>query len=318
MVGKRIFIFIIFTLIVLIVAGPCLSSQTRSGPIAILLSDSEEAYSQPAASFAAEIGELQQVDTFNLQGDPRKNPGLKAELFSSNPSLIFVLGAKAAFMAKIWTKNRQDIPVIFAMVLNWQRYNLLEGQDNMTGIKPNVSPGTQFINMTTFIPRAQKIGVVYSQQSANLVSEAQSAAELLEMELVAKSISNADDFRRAFDGISNEVDVYWVLNDPIIYGLKNISWLAGRCIKTKLACLGQSKNIAELGLVFAVNSDIVNIGIQAASMARNILLGNQTPKEIGVMSPLGTNIQINLKTARKIGLNVSQDVLGMATTVFEK
>ncbi len=293
------------------------TAKASAGPIAVLLSDEEEAYSMPINTFIKEIGNP--VELYNLQGDIKNAPEIMDEIISKKPDLIFALGAKAAYTSKVWTTDRQEIPVIFAMVLNWQRYNLLDGQDNIAGIAYDVAPGTQFVNMTMFSPNAKRIGVIYSEEhSEQMVLKAQKAAQLLGIELVSKSINHPKEFRRAFREISNKIDSYWILTDPVVYTLDNLSWLRNKCIKNKLICIGQSKNVAKLGTLLAVDPDIPNIGSQAASMARNILLKNQDPNDIGVMPPLGTRLYVNLKTARKIGITVSQPAMDMVNEIVDK
>ena len=113
------------------------------------------------------------------------------------------------------------------------------------------------------------------------------------------------------------MDGIWILQDPITYTLKNMDWLKDRCLKDKLICIGQSENLAEVGILLSVRADETNIGAQAASMAINILERDQPPAAIGVMEPLGTNIIVNRRTASHIGLNLSQQALGMVTEIIE-
>lgn len=281
---------------------------------AILLSDSEDAYIQAATAF--DDTSTFTVRLFDLQGDIEADPGLKGRLFATRPALIFALGAKAAYAAKLWTLDRQEIPVIFAMVLNWQRYNLLEGSANITGIGAETAPGTQFVNMTMFSPLVRRIGVVHGPHSIQLLAQAREAAALLSLELVSESISRSDHFQRAYKKIAGQVDAFWILNDPVLYTLENIDWLEGRCLKDKILCVGQSANIARLGVTLSVNADISQIGAQAAAMAKNIVENGQSPGALGVMDPLATQVLLNLKTADKIGLPLSAQTLDLATMVI--
>ncbi len=315
MAGKNIITSIVTILLLGLFVIPSGAKETDS--IAVLLSGSEEVYADTAAAFASEVGFP--VHIFNLQGDIKKNPGLKDKLFASNPALIFALGAKAAYIAKIWTENRPEIKVIFSMVLNWQQYNLLKGQDNIAGIAAEVAPGTQFVNLTTFVPKIKKIGVIYSENnSSQIITQARQKAQFLGLELIAFPIDRPEDFQTAYKKMRWQLDGFWVLNDPITYSLENMAWLAEKCIKDRLVCLGQSKNITEQGLAFSINTEPGDIASQAASLARNILLGHQSVSEIGVMPPLGTNITVNLKTADRIGITVNEVALNMATTIFDK
>ena len=283
-------------------------------PVALLLSDKESVYNGPMKAFRAEIGHS--VHVFNLQGDIKKDPALKDKLFSVHPRLIFALGAKAAFTAKLWTRDHQNIPVIFALVLNWQRYNLMD-QKNMVGIAGETAPGTKFANITIFSPDIKRIGVIYSSHSREVLQHAENAAEIFSIELYSQKIARSQDFQRSFKKMRQKVDAFLVLNDPVIYTLENMDWLKIRCIKEKLPCIGQSKNIAEHGLVLSVNPDMADIGSQAASIAKNIINRHQRPDYIGVMPPLGTQIIINRTTAERIGLMLNQATLDMATKVLD-
>ncbi|MFH1020353.1 MAG: ABC transporter substrate binding protein [Pseudomonadota bacterium] len=293
--------------------GPA-AAGASGGPVAILLSDSEAAYGQQVTIFSEEIG--MPVQVFNLHGDLTHDPGLKEKLFAIRPSLIFALGAKAAYAAKLWTQDRQDIPVLFAMVLNWQRYKLLDGSRNIAGIAAEISPGAQFVNMTMFLPAMRRVGLLYSPLSETILGQAKEAAALLGLEVVAEPVDRAGDFQRAFKRLAGRVDAFWLLNDPVVYTLENMDWLEDRCLKEKLLCVGQTQNLAKMGLALTVNPDLGQIGGQVAAMARNILLHGQKPGEIGVMEPIGTQLFVNLKTAKRIELPVSTQVLDMATAVI--
>ena len=296
--------------------GSALAASSQAGPIAILLSDSDEAYQRQATTFKGEVDLPCQV--FNLQGDIKSVPGLKEKLFASRPAMIYALGAKAAYTAKLWTQKRQEIPVIFAMVLNWQHYKLLEGSTNIAGIAAEISPGTQFVNMTMFSPNVKRIGLLYSPYSTTILAQAQKAAALLGLKLVAEPIVQSEDFQRGFKKISGQVDAFWVLNDPVLYTLDNLDWLEDRCLTEKLLCVGQSQNLAKLGLTLTVNPDAFQTATQAAAMSRNILLRGQKAGDIMVMEPLGTQLLLNLKTAERIGLSIPPQAISMATTVIDQ
>lgn len=316
MVGRKLFNRGYFLLFLLIFLVPATGFGNRDEPwIAVLLSDNEQAYEEPLRSFADSVG--MEVRVFNLQGDIRKDPGLKDRLFAEKPSLIFTLGAKAAYVAKLWTKDRQEVPVLFAMVINWQKYDLLEGQRNIAGISSEVNPGNQFLNLSLFAPKIRRIGVIYSPaNSSEIVAQARNAVQMLGMELVERPIEQGQDFRRIYRQIANSIDGLWILNDPVTFTVDNMSWLENRCLADRLVCIGQSRNLAQIGLLLSVRPDVANIGVQAASMAKNILKRGQPPGTIGVMEPLGTNIYINNKTAKRIGIELSDTVMNMATEVI--
>ena len=305
----------VLMLLIAAIMGPYAALAGDEQPVVILLSDQEEAYSSPIEGFSFEID--MPVETFNLQGDIEKAPSVMARILAKKPRLIFALGAKAAMVSKVWTVNRPEIPVIFAMVLNWERYNLIAPHGNVAGIAYDIEPGTFLANLSMVSPASDTIGVIYNdEQSGRIVELARKAAAILNLKLIEKTVDRSQDFQRAFKSIADDIDSYWILTDPVVYTLENISWLEKRCLKNRLICIGPSENVAKLGVVLSVEPDVKNIGIQAASMARSILEHKQSPGKIGIMPPIGTRLFINNKTARKIGLQVNQNVLDNAAEVI--
>ncbi len=295
--------------------APCGQAMGRSG-VAVLLSDSLESYQEPVASFGEEIG--LPMTLYNLHGDLNGVSKLRQQIFSNKPDLILAVGAKAAYAAKLWTQDRQEIPVLFIMVINWQRYKLLDGQRNITGIAMETGPGTQLANMAMFTPKARRIGVIYSLAFRKAFEQAQQAAKLIGLEIIGTEIDSADEFQRAFKGLADQVDGFWMLNDPQVFTLDNVDWFRSRCIKDHLVCIGEAEEMARTGLLLSISPDHQNIGSQAASVVMNILQHHQRPQEIGVMDPISTRISVNLATAAKLGMDVRQLPLEMAFRVYEE
>ncbi|MDH4321147.1 MAG: hypothetical protein OEV73_06575 [Desulfobulbaceae bacterium] len=288
-----------------------------SGPVVILLSDDETAYSLPVATFRAEFEGPVQI--FNLEGDVDRAEKVMGEILALDPSLLFTLGAKASYVAKIWTRDRPELPVLFAMVLNWQRYRLTEGQENVFGIDSGVEPGVQFAHMLMLSPAIKRIGVIYNADlSKETVVQARAAAQVFGVDLVEQTVSRSSDLQRAYQEISGRIDGLLILADPVVYTLENVAWLQSRCMRDQLICVGQSENVAKTGILMAIDPDVPNIGAQAAAMARSVLTGRQKPTDVGVMPPLGTRLYLNLRTAHKIGLQPSRAAINLASEVFDE
>lgn len=290
-------------------------SAPQGGPVAIIVSDTEEAYTLPVKTFEAEMES--EVRVFNLRGDLDRAPALMAEVLAVRPSLLFALGAKAACVAKVWTRERPELPVLFAMVLNWQRYGLMDGQKNIFGIDSDVDPGIQFAHMLLVSPGISRVGVIYnSDLSGQVVAKARDAAKVLGVELIEQAIRQPQQLERAYLEIDEKIDALLILADPVVYTLENIAWLEKSCIRDRIICVGQSGNAAKLGVLMAIEPDIPNIGAQAASLAKSVIAGRQRPDEVGVKSPLGTKVYLNMRTAEKIGLTLSRAAISMASEVY--
>lgn len=300
-------------LIVLYTVWPAWSGE---GPVVVLLSDSEAVYEQPLAQFKIKM--KHEIKVFNLHGDIQQAPQLMSDVMALKPALILALGAKAAYFAKAATVSHQEIPVIFTMVLNWQRYRLLEGQSNVAGIDSEVAPGTQLLSMSLLFPDVKRLGVIYSRaHSLASVEEAKQAAQLVGIDIVARPITRTKELKHAYRRLAGEVDAIWLPNDPVLYSLENIHWLKRQCLKDRLICIGQSDNIVRLGLLLGINPDMPSIGTQAAALADDILQHGLIPADIGVQDPLGTRLTLNAETAKKIGLKLEDSAMQLADEVIE-
>ncbi|MCP4353747.1 MAG: hypothetical protein GY795_50510 [Desulfobacterales bacterium] len=284
-------------------------------PVAVFLTSESESYTTHADVFINEIGIPSEV--FNLYGDIRNADNVKDEILSVNPVLIFALGAKASYTAKTLTADHPDIPVIFGMVINWKKYKLHE-QNNVVGIPYVVYPDIQFAYFKMFVPDVQQIGVIYSKMhSSEIIADAEHAAMLEELELVAEPIVESKDLRPAYNKIRDRIDALWLIADPVVYTPKNMDWLKRRSIRDTIPCFGQSENIVKLGALLAVAYDDYDIGSEAAYIAKKILFENESPKNIGEKYHQLYRIFLNMKTAEKIGLEISPSAMRIATDIIE-
>jgi ABC-type uncharacterized transport system substrate-binding protein len=172
--------------------------------------------------------------------------------------------------------------------------------------------------MKMFAPKVKTIGVIYSDEhSSATIKNARRISEMLGYELIAEPIKRQKEFRRAFEKMADGIQAFWILTDPVVFSARNMNWIERRCVKKRIITIGQSENVVKLGILLGIDTDAGNIGAQAASMARNIILYGQIPKSIGVMPPLGTSLILNAKTADKIGLKIDQLALGMTSKIIE-
>jgi len=179
-----------------------------------------------------------------------------------------------------------------------------------------------FVNLTDFNRKLnnRRAGFVLAPEwyarpgcSSDFVDRIRRASADLGLEITASAVDQSRFFKRSFNHMAPDVDVFRVLADPVVYTLENIAWLKETCIRRQLISIGQSQNLARYGLLLSIHPDPCQIGLQAASIAGNILVCHQKPGDLGVVHPLGTRIVLNMKTARRIGVDISPASVNMAT-----
>ena len=292
-------------------------------------------YDIPAKVFAADLTKAgYTVEVFDLRGKLKRGRQMVAQMKTTPPALIFVTGNKAAVVA---AEAFSDVPVIFAMVLNWRGLQL-QKKKNFVGISLEVPPLSQFTQLKLVAPEVSRIGVMYSVETPpEVIDQAKSDANKLGMAIVAKELQltkGAESIWKALKDVSpiksisalwrslresisikqvnllwgsfeNEIDALWMVPDPIVYDQENFRYLARKSEKGKKLFLAYSQNFVKGGALLSISPDYEGIGHQAVNLAERIL-GGESYQGMGIVAPINTTLVLNKKTAQQIGLNIER------------
>ena len=211
-----------------------------------------------------------------------------------------------------------DIPVVFAMVINWRRLRL---RDNpmVTGISLKVPAEDQLTQLKLVASKVKRLGVIYNPAySGDLVARAKEAAANVGVEIIAVAVKEPSELEDAWKKIKAKIDAFWMLRDPKVYTAKNrdvFQKLLQEATELKFPFLGASQPFVKKGCLMAIDADYEALGFQAAALARNILENGVSPKSLDVEDPVGTRLTINLKAAEKIGLKLDPQILQVADEI---
>jgi putative ABC transport system substrate-binding protein len=225
------------------------------------------------------------------------------EILKIKPDLILAVGMNA--LAHV--KKIRDIPIVYALVSNPQA--ILSGEKNITGVSMNISPEKQFRALLEIAPQVKRLGLVYDpQKTAQLLSEAQYAASSLGITVVSQKVFSAKEVPSAINRMKGRVDAFWVLPDTTVVTQESLEYLLLFSLENKLPTLAFSDKYVEFGFLMALNIDALDIGRQAADMANRILKGADT-SAVPMAAPEKNVVFLNRKTARWLGLRVSDDLI---------
>jgi len=277
--------------------------------IAVLKSDDLAAYSAPIESFTQAINA--RVVTYDLGGDLEKGKQIAQQLAQVPPDLILALGAKAAYSAR---KYITQVPVVYAMVLNPEKYQLT--QPNMTGITIEIPPETVFTQYRMFAPEISRVGVIYGTATEELVKRAEKAASSLGILLVRAQVADPREVGEAFDRIRDMIDSLWMVPDTTVLTEETFRLLLQKTKSRKIPYLAYSDNFVKAGAFVSVSPDYRTIGSQAASIARQILDDKTSPAAIPPAPPIGTHLTVNLQTAKALDLHLDPLVMAFADEII--
>jgi len=127
-------------------------------------------------------------------------------------------------------------------------------------------------------------------------------------------VRRADDIAPAFAALDGHTDALYVTNAPLFHTNKlAISALA---LKARLPDVHSLREEVVAGGLLSYGPSFPDLFRRAAELVDKILRGTK-PADIPVEQPTKFDLVINLKTAKALGLTVSDKMLALANEVIE-
>lgn len=220
------------------------------------------------------------------------------------PRLILAIGADALSRVKMI----KDIPIVYLMVLNPQQ--IADGK-NITGVSMNV-PAVKYLAMMEKLPlRRKSIGVLYDpNHTGYLVRKAQQAAREEGLEIVVSEVRDSRDVPALLEKMENTVDLIWMVPDTSVVTPVIVEYLLMFSQQQRIPIVTFAGKYVDMGALFSLDIDNVDLGRQAGEMAREILDGTPV-KELPPTDARKTVFKVNRNVAKKLG--ISLDEIGYAS-----
>ncbi len=280
------------------------SGGSQEPSIVALKSSENPQFEGPVRGFIAQAPGP--VSVFTLPNDESADTeSIRDAVSQKSPALILALGSRAAVFAHThWPTT----PMVFAMVLSYRRLQL--SGEQAAGIAGELSPTTEFAQFQMVVPQMKKLGVIHNPAATGeLVQTAREEAKSSGFELVVAQATQKSEVARAYASLG-EVDGVWLLPDQVVMNPESFEYLKQQLNTRKRYLLASlSEKFAEAGALVSVSIDTTSVGGQAAALAHAILVDGKKPAELGVVSPIGARLFVNLETAHQISLQINEDIL---------
>ena len=290
-----------------------------------ILTDAMVPWHSTTEGFRDGLRELGYVDGKNVifelratQGDMTRVTRLAAELVQQKPDLLFCVSDACR------RENRQ-IPMVFVQLSDPVKLGLVESiarpGGNITGVA-NLRAELTAKRMELFkevVAPLRRVLVTYDpreKDERDSLAVARSAASLLGLTLLERSITMAP--LEIEPGLASlkEGGRDGIL---IVQSGSNLS-IAGRSLEVatsnKIPTMYPASFWAKFGALASYGPDQYLQGRQAARLAHKILAGTP-PREIPVELPDRIEFVINLKTAKRLGLDILRPMLLRADHVID-
>ena len=305
-------------------------AQQRAMPvIGFLNAKSARGYALPLAAFLKGLAETGYVDGRNVaieyrwaEGQNDRLPAMAADLVHHQVAVIAATTTPAALAAKAATAT---IPIVFKSATDPVRFGLVASLSrpggNVTGVtQTNAEVAPKLLQMLhEMLPTARIIGLMVNPAGGDLATDQVknflSAAQTLGVELHILNASTDRDIDAVFASlIELRAGGLVISTDPFF--TSQSEQLAMLAASHAVPAAYKGREFAAAGGLFSYGTDIADTFRQAGIYTGRILKGEK-PADLPVQQATKVDLIINLKTAKALGINVPNTLIGRADEVIE-
>jgi putative ABC transport system substrate-binding protein len=254
------------------------------------------------------------------EGHRERYPEILEEFVRLNVNVILTYSTPAVLAAKQATSV---IPIVFPAagdpVATGLVASLAHPGGNVTGLgfqtTDTASKRVQFLQEVCVDLR--RLAILYDPNdrgSSAELSAAQKAASELKLEIKIVGIQLMEELTAAVEALKGEVDGLFVATSPDLLARRDK--VGTSALGARLPTVHSFRPYADAGGLISYGADFLSLWRQAADMVDKILRGTK-PADIPSEQPIKFELVVNLKTAKALGLTISESFLVQADVIIE-
>jgi putative ABC transport system substrate-binding protein len=291
----------------------------RSAPLADV-AHFTSAFRQGLKQAGFDEGQNVVVEYRSAEGHTDRLPALVAELIR-RPVAVIVADNNAALAAKAASTT---VPIVFGSggdpVRNGLVASLNRPGGNVTGVSflGGVLGAKRLELLLQLVPAATKVAVLVNPGTPTTEAErkdVQAAAQKIGLQLIVADADSGRDIEAAFGTFVQRGAVALLVGSgPFL--TSNRERLVALAARHALPAIYHQREIVVAGGLMSYGTSIADAYRQTGIYAARILKGEK-PADLPVMQSAKFELVLNLKTARTLGLEISNRVLALADEVIE-
>ncbi|MCP4650427.1 MAG: hypothetical protein GY853_10160 [PVC group bacterium] len=231
------------------------------------------------------------------------------EIKAANPQFVITLGTIATKFAQ---QVIPEMPVVFSMVLGAERSSI-----DPPGVSLDIPFEMKVEYMKRVIPEIERFGVIYSPDSYALYKEISVACAKNEVQILGTQINSAKEFPVVLHDILRQIDCYVMLSDSMIYFPKAVEHMLLDCLHQKIPVVGLSSPYTKAGALISFDCDYHDIGVQTVGIIARLLKGEKAT-QIGILRPRRIRVSLNSLIAKRLGIEISNNLMREIDVIFGK
>ncbi len=270
-----------------------------------------------------EEGKNLTVDFQNAQADNGNSDLMAKNMVSKKYDMIMAIATPAAMSAYSAAKDT-NIPVVFTAISDPVAAQLVQSLDkpggNCTGSSDVLPLEAQLKMIRSLLPKAKKIGVLYTTSEVNSVSNLKRFKELAPkygFEIVDVGITNSSEVASgAASLVAKGVDCVNNFTDNNV--VNNLSTLLQATNGAKIPVFGSEIEQVKNGCLASVSIDFVALGKETGKMAAKILKGEAKPADLPVYVVTDGKPVYNKAAMEQFGLTLPSAYAGAEAVASSK
>ena len=305
------------------------AQQPAKRVIGFVNAASPQSYARPLSAFLKGLGETGYVEGHNVaieyrwaEGQNDRLPSFVADLVRRRVNVIAATSTPAALAAKAATTT---IPIVFETGDDPVRLGLVaslnQPRGNVTGVtQTNVEVAPKRLQLLhELVPTASIMVLLVNPAEPTIAEtttkEMQAAARTLGLEVHVLNASTEYDFAGVFAKlIQLRAGGLVIGGGPFL--ISQSKQLAALALHDAVPTIFQGREFAVAGGLLSYGSDITDSYRLAGNYTGRILKGEK-PADLPVQQATKVELIINLKTAKALGINVPNTLIGRADEVIE-
>jgi putative ABC transport system substrate-binding protein len=256
------------------------------------------------------------------RGEYNRLPEMAADLVSRRVNVLTAVGGDPSPRAA--KRATSTIPIVFGMGGDPVRDGLVESFNrpggNVTGVTlmTNLMESKRFGLLRDLVPDTKLVGVLLNPSfapSARQLQQIEEAAHSIGQRLIVAKASTDEGLDAAFTALVRErADALLVAADP--YFDTRRDRIVGFAQRQRLPAIYQFREYVLAGGLLSYGISLTDAYRQFGVYTATILKGAK-PADLPVLQPTKFELVINLKTAKTLGLKISDNLLTLADEVIE-
>jgi putative tryptophan/tyrosine transport system substrate-binding protein len=297
------------------------TSGKKTYQIAIVLSATISVVDEMVTKFKdtlAQAGLDVNYTSYNGQGQNSNAPLIAREAVQKKPDLIYVVGTPYVIALAQQTKT---IPIVFALMTDPVAGKVVQSLDhpggNLTGTTDAVDVSVWFDLIHEVMPNVKNVGMignVSEQNSSIFINQAKQIGTQRNIGVLVSPINSTNDILPAIKSLKGRVDILFTSNDNTV--VSAIATVIQVTLSQGMPLI-TTGSFGDQGAMLGIGSNIPQHGTASAQEVLQILQHGTKPATIPVYRQSVTDVQINVNvtSAKKLGITIPSSVLSRATVV---